>query len=76
MVYVRLEGDIGNVVNEAGLAMATNDAISFYGGKSADFLDTGGQATTETMVKAFEIILKDDRVKVILVNIYGGKSGL
>lgn len=76
LVYVRLESDIGNVVNGAGLAMATNDAISFYGGKSANFLDAGGQATTETMVKAFEIILKDDRVKDILVNIYGGKSGL
>lgn len=50
--------------------------LSFYGGKSANFLDAGGQATTETMVKAFEIILKDDRVKVILVNTYGGKSGL
>lgn len=74
LVYVRLEGNIGNVVNGAGLAMATNDAISFYGGKSANFLDAGGQATTETMVKAFEIILKDERVKVILVNIYGGES--
>ncbi|KAJ5322387.1 succinate-CoA ligase [Penicillium brevicompactum] len=72
LVYVRLEGNIGNVVNGAGLAMATNDAISFYGGKSANFLDAGGQATTETMVKAFEIILKDERVEVILVNIYGG----
>jgi succinyl-CoA synthetase beta subunit len=73
LVYVRLEGDIGNVVNGAGLAMATNDAISYYGGSSANFLDAGGQATTETMVKAFDIILRDSRVKVILVNIYGGK---
>ena len=72
LVYVRLEGNIGNVVNGAGLAMATNDAISFYGGKSANFLDAGGRATKETMVDAFRIILKDDRVKVILVNIYGG----
>jgi len=72
LVYVRLDGNIGNVVNGAGLAMATNDAISFYGGKSANFLDAGGQATKETMVDAFRIILKDDRVKVILVNIYGG----
>jgi succinyl-CoA synthetase beta subunit len=74
LVYVRLDGNIGNVVNGAGLAMATNDAISFYGGKSANFLDAGGQATKETMVDAFRIILKDDRVKVILVNIYGGKQ--
>lgn len=74
LVYVHMDGNIGNVVNGAGLAMATNDAIALYGGKSANFLDAGGQATTETMVKAFEIILKDDRVKVILVNIYGGKS--
>jgi succinyl-CoA synthetase beta subunit len=74
LVYVRLDGDIGNVVNGAGLAMATNDAISYYGGRSANFLDAGGQATTETMVKAFEIVLNDERVKVILVNIYGGMS--
>jgi succinyl-CoA synthetase beta subunit len=73
LVYIRLDGNIGNVVNGAGLAMATNDAISLYGGQSANFLDAGGQATKETMQKAFEIILKDARVKVILVNIYGGK---
>jgi succinyl-CoA synthetase beta subunit len=72
LVYVRLDGNIGNVVNGAGLAMATNDAISYYGGKSANFLDTGGQATAATMVKAFDIILRDPRVDVILVNIYGG----
>lgn len=58
LVYVRLnDGDVGTVVNGAGLAMATNDAIAFYGGRSANFLDAGGQATTETMVKAFEIVL-------------------
>lgn len=74
LVYIRLEGDIGNVVNGAGLAMATNDAISYYGGNSANFLDAGGQATKETMMDAFRIILRDPRVKVILVNIYGGKS--
>ena len=56
--------------------MATNDAISLYGGKSANFLDAGGQATKETMQKAFEIILQDSTVKVILVNIYGGLSSL
>lgn len=74
LVYVRMDGDIGNVVNGAGLAMATNDAIGLYGGKSANFLDGGGQATKETMVKAFGIIMADERVKVILVNIYGGES--
>ncbi|WQF88425.1 Putative succinate--CoA synthetase, beta subunit, ATP-citrate lyase/succinyl-CoA ligase [Colletotrichum destructivum] len=72
LVYVRMDGDIGNVVNGAGLAMATNDAIALHGGANANFLDAGGQATTETMVKAFEIILRDERVKAILVNIYGG----
>ncbi|KAL2879491.1 hypothetical protein SGCOL_005098 [Colletotrichum sp. CLE4] len=72
LVYVRMDGDIGNVVNGAGLAMATNDAIALHGGASANFLDAGGQATKETMVKAFEIILRDQRVKTILVNIYGG----
>ncbi|KAI8254649.1 hypothetical protein K4K53_008747 [Colletotrichum sp. SAR 10_77] len=72
LVYVKMDGNIGNVVNGAGLAMATNDAIALHGGASANFLDAGGQATKETMVKAFEIILRDTRVKTILVNIYGG----
>ncbi|KAM0427873.1 hypothetical protein ACHAPT_007332 [Fusarium lateritium] len=72
LVYVRMDGNIGNVVNGAGLAMATNDAISLYGGTSANFLDAGGQATKETMLQAFGIIIRDERVKAILVNIYGG----
>jgi succinyl-CoA synthetase beta subunit len=72
LVYVRLDGNIGNVVNGAGLAMATNDAVELYGGKSANFLDAGGQATKETMLGAFKIIMCDPRVKAILVNIYGG----
>lgn len=72
LVYVRMDGNIGNVVNGAGLAMATNDAIGLAGGNSANFLDAGGQATKETMMQAFSIILRDERVKVILVNIYGG----
>ncbi|KEZ46301.1 Succinyl-CoA ligase [ADP-forming] subunit beta, mitochondrial [Scedosporium apiospermum] len=72
LIYVRMDGNIGNVVNGAGLAMATNDAIAHHGGSSANFLDAGGQATKETMQKAFEIILRDPRVKTILVNIYGG----
>lgn len=74
LVYVRMDGNIGNVVNGAGLAMATNDAIGLAGGKSANFLDAGGQATTQTMMQAFSIILRDERVKAILVNIYGGMS--
>ncbi|KAH7253534.1 succinyl-CoA synthetase-like protein, partial [Fusarium redolens] len=72
LVYVHMNGNIGNVVNGAGLAMATNDAISLYGGSSANFLDAGGQATKETMLQAFKIIMSDKRVKAILVNIYGG----
>lgn len=73
LVYIQLEGNIGCLVNGAGLAMATNDAVAHHGGKCANFLDGGGQATKETMVKAFELILSDKRVKTILVNIYGGK---
>ncbi|KAG8666872.1 hypothetical protein FPOAC2_12007 [Fusarium poae] len=72
LVYVRMDGDIGTVVNGAGLAMATNDAISFHNGKSANFLDAGGQATKDTMIKAFKVVMDDRRVKTILVNIYGG----
>lgn len=72
LVYVRMEGNVGNVVNGAGLAMATNDAIGLYGGASANFLDAGGQATQETMLKAFGIVARDERVRTILVNIYGG----
>lgn len=75
LVYVRLDGNIGNVVNGAGLAMATNDTVELYGGKSANFLDAGGQATKETMLAALKIIIGDPRVKVILVNIYGGELG-
>ncbi|CAI7589516.1 unnamed protein product [Penicillium glandicola] len=70
--YVKLDGNIGNIVNGAGLAMATNDLISLYGGKCANFLDVGGAATKETLSKAFGILKKDPRVKGILVNIYGG----
>ena len=67
------ENMVGTVVNGAGLAMATNDAIGLYGGKSANFLDAGGQATRETMQKALGIVLADERIKAILVNIYGGE---
>ncbi|KAJ5379415.1 hypothetical protein N7509_012534 [Penicillium cosmopolitanum] len=70
--YVRLEGNIGNVVNGAGLAMATNDLVTLCGGKCANFLDVGGGATKETLSKAFDILQRDTRIKGILVNIYGG----
>jgi succinyl-CoA synthetase beta subunit len=72
LVYIQLEGTIGCLVNGAGLAMATNDAVAHFGGKCANFLDGGGQATKETMVKAFDLILSDPNVNTILVNIYGG----
>lgn len=71
--YVKLDGYIGNIVNGAGLAMATNDLIDLCGGKCANFLDVGGGATKETLSKAFEILNNDPRIKGILVNIYGGK---
>ncbi|CEO58327.1 hypothetical protein PMG11_03057 [Penicillium brasilianum] len=70
--YVRLDGNIGNIVNGAGLAMATNDLVSLFGGKCANFLDVGGGATKESVSKAFEILNRDSRLKGILVNIYGG----
>lgn len=71
--YVRLEGNIGNLVNGAGLAMATNDLVTLVGGRCANFLDVGGGATREGLVKAFGILWGDERVKGVLVNIYGGK---
>lgn len=70
--YVRLEGNIGNIVNGAGLAMATNDLITLVGGRCANFLDVGGGATKEGLKKAFEILGGDERVKGVLINIYGG----
>ncbi|KAL6871710.1 beta subunit of gdp-forming succinate-CoA ligase [Trichoderma longibrachiatum] len=72
LVYIKLTGNIGNIVNGAGLAMATNDAIGFHGGASANFLDAGGQATKDTMIQALGIVLGDERVKAILINVYGG----
>lgn len=71
--YVRLDGTIGVVVNGAGLAMATNDLISHYGGTSANFLDIGGGATSQTLLKAFGILNRDSRIRGILINIYGGE---
>jgi succinyl-CoA synthetase beta subunit len=72
IAYVGLEGTIGCLVNGAGLAMATNDIITLCGGKPANFLDVGGGANVEQVTNAFSIILEDARVKVILVNIFGG----
>ncbi|KJF60641.1 succinate-CoA ligase, alpha subunit [Coccidioides immitis RS] len=74
IVYVRLEGEgtIGTLVNGAGLAMNTVDALTIRGGHCANFLDTGGKATSETVKSAFKIILSDPRVKAIFVNIFGG----
>lgn len=70
--YVSLDGDIGCLVNGAGLAMATMDIIRNFGGSPANFLDVGGSATTERVKAAFEILLSDGNVKAIFVNIFGG----
>ncbi|KGX93183.1 malate--CoA ligase subunit beta [Pontibacillus halophilus JSM 076056 = DSM 19796] len=70
--YIALDGNIGCMVNGAGLAMATMDTIKHYGGEPANFLDVGGGATTEKVTEAFKIILSDSSVKGILVNIFGG----
>jgi succinyl-CoA synthetase beta subunit len=70
--YIALAGNIGCMVNGAGLAMATMDLIKLHGGEPANFLDVGGGATAETVAKAFKIILADAKVKAVLVNIFGG----
>ncbi|TLY47282.1 MAG: ADP-forming succinate--CoA ligase subunit beta [Gammaproteobacteria bacterium] len=70
--YIALDGDIGCMVNGAGLAMATMDLIKLHGGNPANFLDVGGGATQERVTEAFKIILSDEKVKGILVNIFGG----
>jgi succinyl-CoA synthetase beta subunit len=70
--YIQLDGNIGCLVNGAGLAMATMDIIKFYGGSPANFLDVGGGATTEKVTEAFKIMLKTPGLKAILVNIFGG----
>jgi succinyl-CoA synthetase beta subunit len=70
--YISLEGDIGCMVNGAGLAMATMDLIKLSGGNPANFLDVGGGATEERVKEAFKIILSDEQVKAVLVNIFGG----
>jgi succinyl-CoA synthetase beta subunit len=70
--YVKLDGNIGCMVNGAGLAMATMDIIKLYGGSPANFLDVGGGATRERVIVAFKLILSDPNVEAILVNIFGG----
>ena len=70
--YVALEGNIGCMVNGAGLAMATMDIIKLYGGQPANFLDVGGGATKERVVEAFKLILEDKSVQGVLINIFGG----
>ncbi|MEO7157503.1 MAG: ADP-forming succinate--CoA ligase subunit beta, partial [Vicinamibacterales bacterium] len=70
--YISLDGDIGCLVNGAGLAMATMDTIKLYGGEPANFLDVGGGATAEKVTEAFKIMLKSPGLKAILVNIFGG----
>lgn len=70
--YVKLDGNIGCLVNGAGLAMATMDIIKLYGGMPANFLDVGGGASKEQVSKAFKILLSDKQVKAVLVNIFGG----
>jgi succinyl-CoA synthetase beta subunit len=70
--YIALDGDIGCMVNGAGLAMATMDLVKLQGGNPANFLDVGGGATKERVTEAFKIILSDPKVKAILVNIFGG----
>jgi succinyl-CoA synthetase beta subunit len=70
--YINLDGNIGNMVNGAGLAMATMDIIKHAGGKPANFLDVGGGASAEMVENGFRIILRDEKVKGILINIFGG----
>ena len=70
--YISLDGNIGCLVNGAGLAMATMDTIKLYGAEPANFLDVGGGATAEKVTEAFKIMLKNAKVKGILVNIFGG----
>ena len=70
--FVKLDGNIGCLVNGAGLAMATMDIIKYHGAEPANFLDVGGGASVEQVTQAFKMILSDDNVKAILVNIFGG----
>jgi succinyl-CoA synthetase beta subunit len=70
--YIKLDGNVGCMVNGAGLAMATMDIIKLHGGTPANFLDVGGTASAETVEKGFRIILSDKNVRAVLINIFGG----
>ena len=72
LAYIALDGNIGCLVNGAGLAMATMDTIKLFGGEPANFLDVGGGATTEKVTAAFKLILADSAVRCVMVNIFGG----
>src|SRR5690625_4318971 len=72
LAYIQLDGNIGCLVNGAGLAMATMDTIKLFGGEPANFLDVGGGASAEKVTEAFKIMLSNENVKAILVNIFGG----
>jgi succinyl-CoA synthetase beta subunit len=72
LTYISLGGNIGCLVNGAGLAMSTMDIIKYHGGEPANFLDVGGGANKEQVTEAFRILLADERVKAVLVNIFGG----
>ncbi|GAC1565044.1 MAG: ADP-forming succinate--CoA ligase subunit beta [Herpetosiphon sp.] len=72
LTFIKLDGDIGCMVNGAGLAMATMDVVNLYGGKPANFLDIGGGANAQKVASALDIILDDDNVKAVLINIFGG----
>src|SRR5213075_1951475 len=70
--YVALDGNIGCMVNGAGLAMATMDIIKLYGGEPANFLDVGGGATQEAVKNAFQLLVSDSECRAVLINIFGG----
>src|SRR5205085_9782064 len=72
LTFIKLDGDVGCVVNGAGLAMATMDLVKYYGGEPANFLDIGGSSNPEKVVNALRIITAEPSVKVILLNIFGG----
>jgi succinyl-CoA synthetase beta subunit len=72
LAYVKLDGNIGIIGNGAGLVMATLDAVQFYGGKPANFLDVGGGASADMMTSALNIVLSNPKVEVVFINILGG----
>src|ERR671935_2527959 len=72
LTFIKLDGNVGCVVNGAGLAMATMDLVKYYGGEPANFLDIGGSSNPEKVINALKIITADPRVKAILFNIFGG----